>query len=73
MPQCLGPADVTPIWSVLKKISILTATTHDFPVRFSTNRAVSASLKPPAVVFSGRDEGVLLSAAAAGQLADTIQ
>lgn len=53
VPQCLGPADVTPIWSALMKISILTATTHDFPVRFSTNRAVSASLKPLAVVFSG--------------------
>lgn len=53
VPQCLGPADVTAIWSALMKISILTATTHDFPVRFSTNRAVSASLKPLAVVFSG--------------------
>lgn len=50
--QCLWPADVTPIWSILKKISISTATTHDFPVSFSTNRAVSASLKPLAVVFS---------------------
>lgn len=50
--QCSGPADVTPIWSILKKISILTATTHDFPVSFSTNRAISASLKPLAVVFS---------------------
>lgn len=39
--------------TALMKISILTGTTHDFPVSFSTNRAVSASLKPLAVVLSG--------------------
>lgn len=47
-----GPADATAIWSTLMKISILTATTHDFPPCFSTNRVVSASLKPLAFVFS---------------------